>query len=351
MGSWSVSCGISNIAITSGNKCVLLPLRKNNGDYGYYEYIPATLPIFGEYNDYGGIEDIEKNFNTELIEKVTGVSIEDFCVFLVDGRFTYDRDEYREIKERVSHKKEMDNLRFMWIDRQVYDFMSSYTSSNGFGGCLGYRFILEKLNFTKLNEKVEGRFCNVWEKDGKKIYSDGTWINTIDGKSIFDFDKGYSPESCLSNYFQLTEEEKQFDDLNIFSFYEEMNEEETIRFLLPLLIGRDYTPYKSVEDYEKLREKNQGDEKMLALIDSLISYTRSEDKLIFAEEYFINIEKIKKEFSELGIFYTNLHCMSGTFRPHELYLTPQCGEHREHQVFLEKFAEINKSYIYEEDEY
>lgn len=72
---------------------------------------------------------------------------------------------------------------------------------------------------------------------------------------------------------------------------------------------------------------------------------------ITAEEYFTNIEKLKKEFSELGIFYTNLHCMSGTFRPHELYLTPQCGEYREHQIFLEKFAEINKSYIYEEGEY
>jgi hypothetical protein len=53
-GSWSVYCGISNISITSGNDCVLLPLKETNGEY--HRYSPATLPIFGKYNDYGGIE-------------------------------------------------------------------------------------------------------------------------------------------------------------------------------------------------------------------------------------------------------------------------------------------------------
>jgi hypothetical protein len=33
MGSWSVSCEISNIAITSGNKCAILPLRKEYANY------------------------------------------------------------------------------------------------------------------------------------------------------------------------------------------------------------------------------------------------------------------------------------------------------------------------------
>jgi hypothetical protein len=49
MGSWSV-CGISNISITSGNDCVLLPLKETNGEY--HRYSPTTLPIFGKYNDY-----------------------------------------------------------------------------------------------------------------------------------------------------------------------------------------------------------------------------------------------------------------------------------------------------------
>jgi hypothetical protein len=47
MGSWSVYCGVSNISITDGNECVLLPLKKNDGYHGYLPYLPATLPIFG----------------------------------------------------------------------------------------------------------------------------------------------------------------------------------------------------------------------------------------------------------------------------------------------------------------
>jgi hypothetical protein len=33
-----------------------------------------------------------------------------------------------------------------------------------------------------------------------------------------------------------------------------------------------------------------------------------------------------------------------------LYLTPQCGEYDHHQILLDGFAKINKSYIYNEDE-
>lgn len=58
MGSWSVNCGISNITITAGTECVLLPLKTNENGEGYLPYLPATLPIFGEYDDYGGIENI-----------------------------------------------------------------------------------------------------------------------------------------------------------------------------------------------------------------------------------------------------------------------------------------------------
>jgi hypothetical protein len=35
----------------------------------YHRYSPATLPIFGKYNDYGGIEDIVIDDNTKLIEE------------------------------------------------------------------------------------------------------------------------------------------------------------------------------------------------------------------------------------------------------------------------------------------
>lgn len=51
MGSWSVYCGISQIAITSGDKCVLLPLKESDGNRaGYLPYLPAALPNYSEIN-------------------------------------------------------------------------------------------------------------------------------------------------------------------------------------------------------------------------------------------------------------------------------------------------------------
>src|SRR3972149_3887048 len=101
MGSWSVNCGISNIAITSGNKCVILPLKKNGREERQWQ--PATLPIFGTYNDYGGNEDNQVDKNTIPIEEHFGVGIEDFVVFLVDGKFTYDREEAQEAAEKMKN--------------------------------------------------------------------------------------------------------------------------------------------------------------------------------------------------------------------------------------------------------
>lgn len=351
MGSWSVSCGISNIAITAGNKCVLVPLRKNNQDYGYFEYIPAILPIFGEYNDYGGIEKIEKNINTELIEKVTGVTIEEFCEFLVDGRHTYDRSEVKDIELKIQHIEVMKNLRFMWMDRQVYDFMTTHKNSNGLMVSMGFPFVLRHFGFKRVKDadKTEGRFTKAWERDGKKVYSDGQWIHSDKGQAIYSINSTYYTDGNLKFHFELTDEELSWHGKNLYHYYDDMNEEEARKHLLRTISGRDNI--STTINYEALIEKfkEMGDEKGLNIF---IQMQEEENASlnIFHRGYYENIMNFKKELSRIGILYSNLYCMSGTFRPHELYLTPQCGEFGDHQVLLEKFAEINKSYIRDDDD-
>ena len=333
MGSWSVACGISNIAITAGNKCVLIPLQKNNERIGYFKYIPSVLPIFGEYNDYGGIENIEKNLNTELIEKASGVSIEEFCEYLVDGIHTYDRDEAKEINKRINNSEIMSSMRFMWMDRQVFDFMTSNTASDyNISSFMGSRVFLETMGFRKLEIKSgKDRYTQVWEKDGMKINTDGQWIQIESGQGIYYLKDSYSRDTELSNYFNLNAEQLAFTD--IYSFQELMNEKEATKYLFPDIFGR----YSDVDHLlDRLRDSGIKGE-----LKSIPDYL---PKKFLLREYSENIMLLKKEFSQVGRIYRNLHCMSGTFRPHELYLTPQCGEHRAHQVLLEKFAEINKSY-------
>lgn len=108
MGSFNVSCSASRISINCGMKVAFIPLLPNVYDmsinfsdekevqqiaklrldhhvgtntqliYANCYYNPFCLPIIGTYDDYGSIGDIEKNDNTEAIEKFFGFSIEDF---------------------------------------------------------------------------------------------------------------------------------------------------------------------------------------------------------------------------------------------------------------------------------
>ena len=129
MGCWSVYCNISQIAITAGNKCVLLPIKENQGEYGYTPYIPATLPIFGKYNEYGGIEEIEENESTKLIEEHFGITIQEFANIFPDW-FSYQRDEMKPVIEKMKNFDEMKKWKYMWIDRKVWDFMSTHLNKD-----------------------------------------------------------------------------------------------------------------------------------------------------------------------------------------------------------------------------
>ena len=70
MGCWNGTCFISHLPIFPGDKVALIPIMQN--PYEYKEFggggvcysthyaRPMTIPIFGEYNDYGGLEKIEE---------------------------------------------------------------------------------------------------------------------------------------------------------------------------------------------------------------------------------------------------------------------------------------------------
>lgn len=65
MGCWNATCNISNLPIYAGDKVVVIPLVQTTKDaefnvcYPTDNFVPYAFPIFGEYDDYGGIENIE----------------------------------------------------------------------------------------------------------------------------------------------------------------------------------------------------------------------------------------------------------------------------------------------------
>ena len=113
MGSFNVSCGASHLTINSGDKIVLFPLKINkeytsdcnwsspkNPYYNCTNFItnegpfgicrPLTLPIFGEYNDYGCLENIEKNKHTEYLEEYYGITIQNIADYFCRAEFEGD---------------------------------------------------------------------------------------------------------------------------------------------------------------------------------------------------------------------------------------------------------------------
>lgn len=144
MGHFSYTCHLTGLPITCGTKAVLLPilpkdgfgyearhdvltrygqscLVSNDGPNLYFEEM--CFPIFGEYDDYGGLTEIEKDDNTEVLEKYFEMSIEEIVSCILDGRkdqFKVDTDE-EEDEFGLSKSKEL---------LQLNKYPSTYTFSS-----------------------------------------------------------------------------------------------------------------------------------------------------------------------------------------------------------------------------
>lgn len=358
MGSWSVYCGISNISITAGDKCVLLPLKKNRSGE-YLPYLPLTLPIFGEYDDYGGVENIEKDENTKLIEEHFGVTIEEFAEFFTRGCI---RDDEAGFPKQLKEVEELKNTKFMFINREVYDFMSTYIH-DGYGGAgdldFGNPVILKLLGFTYVGDNPKNpskydpkRFHEVWELQGKHFYSDGTWLQAVDD-SIHTLKGSYC---ALSDHVTLPEDVLWLDKVAMWQLWEHFDVQEQ-REKLAWILGRDRYSLRDSGRFDDLFEKlvnekiieaeGSGMTEMLEKYKKLKAESKPEPKLV--DKYLLNMSAFGKLMCDLVTIRHNMHCMSGYFAPYVLYLTPQCGEHRLHQILLDKFAEINRKLMPEEE--
>lgn len=64
MGCWNATCNVSNLPIFYGDEVVLIPLMKVkdktrfNTCYATDNFVPFAFPIFGKYDEYGGLEEI-----------------------------------------------------------------------------------------------------------------------------------------------------------------------------------------------------------------------------------------------------------------------------------------------------
>jgi len=122
MGCFNVACSISSLSISCGTPTYFIPLLKkyhkskrymkaNFPDgFGWFEndlsssicyandiFNPLCLPIKGIYNDYGGLEEIERDASVESLEKFFGIDIETIigCSHCSKGIDNYTSEVYQ----------------------------------------------------------------------------------------------------------------------------------------------------------------------------------------------------------------------------------------------------------------
>ena len=306
MGSSSVYCNFSNITIKGYDDCVLVFLKKGtySSSIGYTNHYVHGLPIFGKYDDYQGIENIEESISTKIIEKYYETSIQKFCDTLT-GR-----------DEDVSLDGKFKDLDYCWVDRKVWDIMSSYIPKNEYERVnsfdVGSPTILKKIGFEYVGKNDEKRYNQVYSYNGYEVCSDGTWL---DG-NIYTMERLQELTGVDTSYFDGKEEQ---------DIFEIMTSTEKVDKLY-WTIG-----FKGMIHFGYFLKEIDG----------------------FMKAYLDEIDnpEVLKGLADLRRVVENAHYFSEYFKPYKSCVTPQCGEFEQHQYFLEEFCKINKSKIYiEEDE-
>ena len=343
MGCWSVYCGLSNITISEGHDCVFLPLKKSKGGSDtYLPYLPATLPIFGKYDDYGGIEFIIKDDNTMLIEDHFNCTIENFCQMFTRGMI--DKNDVND--QNLLNISEMSDWTYMWINREVYNFLSE--KSLGYEGAghlrMGSKELLELIGFSFVEELsglscdnglklpfTKPRYCYIWEYQGNRFESDGEWLN-YNNKSIFRF-------SELEKIVDIPEDKKWIGEkssVQLWNIYDDKFAHERLFCYL----GKNRYGYDDgliAKLFSKLSPEKQ--EILKNEKDFLMKTPK--DKMTIVDKYWENYKKYGDILAGISTIRHNMYSMSQIFSPYVLYVTPQCGDYEVHQILLNKFSEIN----------
>jgi len=194
MGCFNVACSISNISINCGTRIAFIPLEKvkyQNGPKGNISmiytnciYCPVTLPIFGEYDDYGGIEDIVRCKNVEVIEKKFGMDIQKFCDIdtmpYESGMFIHGEIYDLMVNKLVGEFGKVDKGKYgdPTIEKQLAWLKEWKHNLNlpSFEEFL--KMISEVKSMTNSEEKKESKITELWDEQEEVSESDAMFYNS-----------------------------------------------------------------------------------------------------------------------------------------------------------------------------
>ena len=125
MGSFYSTCSVSNMTLANQKTSILLlspgysteigttnMIVSNSGSQAFYS--PFGFPIHGEYDDYGYIDNIQRDKNVEMLEDFFGISIDDIIRNIGDDR---------NIPENIKNKEIFENLSMTYFRTEVLEYL------------------------------------------------------------------------------------------------------------------------------------------------------------------------------------------------------------------------------------
>jgi hypothetical protein len=369
MGHWSHTCKLSHLPIINGTKVMLFLLKINENMHEYSEeslkkhgstymctneavmgrFKPFMFPIRGEYDDYGGITNIVKDENTDMLESKFDLTIDEICAIVTSGRKN-DGDDERLAKIIKSIDKNDDGdvviyhekykplvaLSGMWVHGDFYDkLIASYSRDEVYDNIRIARTpVLKALGFEYVGEDKSGeKRCKFKFKKGNCIiYSDGGWgiENNI-----------YSPQD-LKEYCESVGE-----DLDISEFISKSKQQQLYDYVLPELQAK----LEALEEGEAINKfifmtggGMQDYTDVLQMFDMGMSwYSYSE----LSVEY-VHLAKnglFRKHVHELGVFHSAMYCCGKNYDI--VGASPQDGDYGGVAWVLNTATDIINNYIKE----
>lgn len=198
MGCWKETCMVTQYPITAGDPVVGFILKES--DYVSGVYRPVSLPIFGNYDDYGNIEDIEEDSittkmytdaNTEITEGAIQLGDDDHYTGEINTLLGYMRCVERGLltdtsKELVGvdddgkpiHESRTMHYALVMVHRRVYD---AWVKEVGDRLAYGEDFTYASNVTEKLQEPKESGMFPRWNGFQDRLRSCdalGDWITT-----------------------------------------------------------------------------------------------------------------------------------------------------------------------------
>lgn len=141
MGCWNATCAVSHLPIYAGDKVAVIPLVKTlpkavyNCCYTTDNFTPLSFPIIGEYDEYGGIENIITSY-----ENAQHLKSFKYYYKTHDGKFKkhekYDRfeefvssvlccheDNYIKLNNKLLFKEGYAEINFMMVHYDLYELL------------------------------------------------------------------------------------------------------------------------------------------------------------------------------------------------------------------------------------